>query len=351
MTRMFQALGLIGALALAGTTLSACSGGGGGGGSSPPPTQPPAPPPPPPPPPAVSVERELSPTTANPAVTTNTSAHFVVTPNPAVVAQNRLFVMLPGSGAIPRFYREVVRTGASRGYHAVGLTYPNDTAVFDLCVPSPDPDCAGNTRREILTGEDLSPVVSVNRDGSIIGRLEDLIRYLDRTFPTEGWGQLLISGQLDWSRITVAGHSQGSGHAAYLGKLFSLERIVMFSGPSDVGLTPTTPAPWLSLPNVTPAGRQFGFTHTGDELVPLALVSQNWTLLGLSEFGPNTSVDGAAVPYGLSRRLVTSAPPNPNPPAPVPQPRHSSPVVDAVTPLDAQGAPLYRPVWIYLAFP
>jgi hypothetical protein len=293
----------------------------------------------------------LSPTTANPAVTTNTAAHVVITPNPAVVAQNRLFVMLPGSGAIPRFYREIVRTGASRGHHAVGLAYPNDTSVFDLCAPSPDPDCAGKARREILTGADLSPVVSVNRDGSIIGRLEDLIRYLDQTFPSEGWGSLLVSGQLDWSRITMAGHSQGSGHAAYLGKLFSLDRIVMFSGPSDVGLTPTTPAPWLSLPNVTPASRQFGFTHTGDELVPLALVGQNWTLLGLSEFGPNTSVDGATAPYGLSRRLVTSAAPNPMPIGPVPQPRHSSPVVDAVTPLDAQGAPLYRPVWTYLAFP
>jgi hypothetical protein len=299
----------------------------------------------------VSVERELSPTTANPAVTTNTAAHFVVTPNPAVMAQNRLFVMLPGTGGIPRFYREIVRTGASRGYHAVGLTYPNDTAVGDLCAPSPDPDCAGKARREILTGADLSPVVSVNRDASIIGRLEDLIRYLDRTFPSEGWGRQLVSGQLDWSRITVAGHSQGAGHAAYLGKLQALDRIVMVSGPGDVGLTPTTPAPWLSLPNVTPASRQFGFTHTGDELVPLALVSQNWTLLGLSEFGPNTSVDGAAPPYGLSRRLVTSAPPNPAPVGPVPQPRHSSPVLDAVTPLDAQGVPLYRPVWIYTAFP
>lgn len=309
MQRTLKALGLICALAVAGISLAGCSGGGGGGGGSSPPTQPPAPPPPPPPPPppAASVERELSPTTANAAVATNTSAHFVVTPNPAVTAQNRLFVMLPGTGGIPRFYREIVRTGASRGYHAIGLTYLNDTAVGDLCAPSSDPDCAGKARREILTGADLSPVVSVNRDGSIVGRLEDLIRYLDRTFPTEGWGQLLVSGQLNWSRITVAGHSQGAGHAAYLGKLQALDRLVMFAGPGDVGLTPTTPAPWLSLPNVTPAGRQFGFTHTGDELAPLALVSQNWTLLGLSEFGPNTSVDGAAAPYGLSRRLVTSA--------------------------------------------
>lgn len=293
----------------------------------------------------------MSPAVVNPAVTANTDAHFVMTPGAAVVPRNRLFVMLPGTGAIPRFYRQVVRTGSARGWHGIGLTYPNDVAVSDLCAGSPDPDCAGRVRREIITGEDASPLVAVGRDGSVIGRLEDLIVHLHATYPTEGWGGLLQAGRLDWSRVTVAGHSQGSGHAAYLGKLFTLDRVVMFSGPSDVGLSVVTPAPWLSLPALTPASRHYGFTHTADELVPLGLINANWTLLGLGGFGPVTSVDGAGPPYDLSRRLVTSAPPNPNPIGMTPGPNHASPVVDAFTPLDGQGAPLYRPVWTYLAFP
>ncbi|MBU1324677.1 MAG: hypothetical protein KJ676_05500 [Alphaproteobacteria bacterium] len=284
-------------------------------------------------------------------MTTNTAAHFVVAPDPAAGVRNRLFVMLPGTGGIPRFYREIARTGAARGYHAVGLTYPNDVAVGDLCAASADPDCAGKVRREILTGLDYSPLVVVDRDGSIIGRLEDLIRHLNLTYPSEGWGQLLFSGDLNWSRVTVAGHSQGSGHAAYLGKLHLLDRVVMLSGPSDLGTSPTTPALWPGVPGLTPADRHYGFTHLDDDLVPFGLVSTNWSLLGLAPFGPVTSVDDATAPYGSSHRLITRAPPNPNPIGPTPSPRHASPVVDAFTPLDAQGAPLYRPVWIYLAFP
>jgi len=297
------------------------------------------------------VEREVSPATVNPSITAHLSAHFVAMPDSAAGAQNKLFVMLPGTGAVPRFYRQIVRTGADRGYRSVGLTYPNDTAVIDLCAVNADPDCAGKVRREVLTGVDHSPLVSVDRDNSIIGRLEDLIRYLNVAYPSEGWGQFLFAGQLDWSRVTVAGHSQGAGHAAYFGKLHLMDRIVMFSGPSDLGSMNTTPALWLGLPNVTPESRQYGFTHTADELVPLALVNANWALLGLSGFGPITGVDGTISPYDMSRRLVTSAPPNPNPVGVSSSPRHASPVVDAFTPLDAQGAPLYRPVWIYLAFP
>ncbi|HEV7351564.1 MAG TPA: hypothetical protein VGN74_00345 [Brevundimonas sp.] len=282
---------------------------------------------------------------------THTSAHFVAAPSPTGAPVNRLFVMLPGTGAVPRFYRQIVRTGAEEGHHAIGLTYPNDTAVGDLCRTSSDPDCAGKVRREILTGEDLSPLVAINRDASIVGRLEDLVRYLSQTYPAEGWGQLLLAGQLNWSRITVAGHSQGAGHAAYLGKMRSLDRIVMFSGPSDLGPGNASLARWPSLPNLTPASRQYGFTHVADDLTPLALVDTNWTLLGMAAFGPTASVDGATPPYGGSRRLVTGAPPNPDPGGPTPSPTHASPVVDAFTPRDAEGRPAYRPVWVHLAFP
>jgi hypothetical protein len=129
-----------------------------------------------------------------------------------------------------------------------------------------------------------------------------------------------------------------------------LDRIVLFSGPSDVGLTVASPALWLSQPSLTPANRYFGFTHVADDLVPLALVSRNWTALGLSDGGPQASVDGAAPPYSGSRQLLTSAPPNPNPIGSTPSPTHASPVVDAFTPIDAQGTPVYRPVWASLAF-
>ena len=306
-------------------------------------TPPPAPPPPQAPPP--SIERRIDPSLTSASITVSLSPHFVINPDPAVTQALRLFVFLPGTGAVPSTYEEIVRRGARRGYHALGLTYPNDEAVGALCPGSGPPDCAGAVRREVITGVDSSPLVSVDTANSIDGRLRALLNYLNTNFPTEGWGRYLVNGAVDWSQVTVAGHSQGAGHAGFIAKLRDVNRVAMFSGPGDPG------AAWVDLPNVTPSARQFGFIHTGDTLVPLAVATRSWDGLDLDLFGAPVSVDGAAAPFGGSHQLLTSAAPNPNPTGPTASPTHGAPVVDAVTPRDQQGRPAFEPVWDYMAFP
>jgi len=190
---------------------------------TPAPTPTPSPTPTPTPLPAASVERDVTPNLTNPALTTNLSPHIAITP-PGAVARNRLFVMLPGTGAPPSPYRGIIREGAARGFHTIGLTYPNDDAVAEICLLNGDPACSGNARREIITGTDSSALVSVTAANSITGRLTSLLTYLAATYPAEGWGQYLASGRPNWSVITVAGHSQGAGHAGYLAKLELLDR-------------------------------------------------------------------------------------------------------------------------------
>lgn len=269
---------------------------------------------------------------------------------PGANRQNRLFIMLPGTDAPPRVYRFVTRTGAQEGFHAIALAYPNDDAVGVLCANSPRPDCAGEVRTEVITGEDASPLVSVNRVNSITGRLTDLLLYLDRTFPSEGWAQFLANGAPDWTRIVVAGHSQGAGHAGFFAKLVRVQRVGMFSGPADPGPGPDQPASWTARPNVTPLSDQFGFTHTADPLAPLANNLRNWQSIGLGLFGGQVSVDGRSPPFEGSRQLVTSAAPNPNPTGPSAAPAHGAPAVDNVTPLAADGQPLFRQVWVHMLF-
>lgn len=341
------------ALICASFSLIACSSGDSGSGAPPPPppTQPPPPPPPPPPPAPPSVEREITPQSTNPALTQNLSPHFVVNPAPNVTPAQRLFVFLPGSGAVPRTYEDIVRFGAARGYHALGLTYINDDAIEGLCGASLDPNCAGDARREVITGVNASTLVNVDAVNSIDSRLQSLLVFLAANFPAEGWGQYLNNGAVNWSLVTVAGHSQGAGHSGFMAKLRDLNRVVMFSGPGDTGAAANTAAAWSSLPNITPVMRQFGFTHTADNLAPLANVLRNWDAIDLDLFGAPFSVDGAAAPFGNSHQLTTSAPPNPNPTGPTASPTHGAPVVDSVTPRDAQGVPIYQPVWAYLAFP
>jgi hypothetical protein len=123
----------------------------------------------------------------------------------------------------------------------------------------------------------------------------------------------------------------------------------MFAGPGDVGGMPNVPAAWLDLPTITPAARLYGFAHAADELIPFAFLQINWARLGMAGFGAAVSVDGASPPFGNSHQLVTSAAPAFAPTVTAPQ--HSAMVLDAVTPLAADGTPLFRPVWTYMAFP
>lgn len=259
--------------------------------------------------------------------------------------------MLPGTTAIPRFYRLIVRAGAARGFHSIGLTYPNDEAVGTICASSLRPDCPGEVRREIITGGDTSPLVSISQQNSITGRLVALLTYMHSNYPNEGWGQYLVGGAPNWSVITLAGHSQGAGHAAYMGKLHVLDRIAMFSGPGDTGNGNGLPAQWIALPNATPAARQYGFTHQQDELVPLMLIEFNWNQIGLGAFGASISVDRNAGTFGERRQLTTNIAIPVSPLAPSTAPAHGSTVVDVVTPLTSLGEPIYLPVWNYMVFP
>lgn len=339
-----------GLIMLAALTLSACGGSASNPAAASAPTPTPTPTPTPNPTPApTSLERDILPTTTSAAITSNFSAHVVIQPGPAVVARGRLFVMLPGTGGVPRFYRLILRTGAARGFHAIGLTYPNDRAVDDLCGVGAAASCSGETRREIITGTDASPAVAVDPANSINGRLQALLVWLHATYPNEGWNRFLRAGAPDWSLITIAGHSQGAGHAGYMAKLYLFDRVTLFAGPGDVGPVAGTPAAWFDLPAITPTGRQYGFAHSADELVPFAFLQSNWSRLGLAAFGAAVSIDGAAPPYGNSRQLVTSLPPAIAPT--VIAPAHSAMVLDAATPLAVDGSPVFRPVWEYMAFP
>jgi len=55
----------------------------------------------------------------------------------------------------------------------------NERAIETTCPGSPDENCSGNTRLEILIGVDVSNNVTVNVPNSIDYRLTRLIVYLD----------------------------------------------------------------------------------------------------------------------------------------------------------------------------
>ncbi|MBM4361338.1 MAG: hypothetical protein FJ104_01565 [Deltaproteobacteria bacterium] len=265
--------------------------------------------------------RAIVPRDTEPGLREGDPVHLYV--EAAAPAAGKLFVFLPGTGGPPFGYVRILKNAAMGGYDAVGLAYVNDVAVNSLCRPA-EPTCHAEVREEVITGADLSPLVAVERVDSIEHRLVALLRHL-------GLERYLDGDAPRWESIAFAGHSQGGGHAAFLGKRHLVHRVVLFAA--------TEAAPWTRAPGETPPLRHYGFMHTEDPL--FAGFAPSWENLAIP--GALTSVDGASAPFGGSQRLTTSLPATDGKP-------HNTPVVDPSTPMDGDE-PVYRDVWAYLVGP
>jgi hypothetical protein len=330
-------------------TVAAC--GGGGGASGTPPVIAPA-----------SVERQVNATLTDISITaapsTAEAPHVAINPSPAVSARGKLLVFIPGSRGVPTQYTFILRAGATRGFHAIGLNYENQTAMGSLCQTSLVSDCYWNARNVVVFGGGLpvtgqSPVSSAD---SIVNRLNKLLVWLKANNPAENWGQFLTADNtVDWSKVVLAGHSQGGGHVGVLAKTVSLSRAIYFSSPEDWNNVTDQPANWTAVrANVTSAALQYGFGADSDTLVPNPHAFAHWDNLGLAKpgSGPVLFNDGGT-PASSSRQFRTSLSFNPTSTAlTLALKNHGITVVDTSTPLDGNGKPLFdtNGVWEYLCF-
>jgi hypothetical protein len=155
------------------------------------------------------------------------------------------------------------RIFANWGYHVIGLDYENNIVAV-TCAHSSDPTTFGRYRKAIITGAPVSDLVKVDVTNSILNRIQKLLVYLVEHDPKGDWDQFVEAGKPVWSRIIVAGHSQGSGHAGYIGKMFDVDRVLMFSGPQDYMDDLQKPAPWQDGESATPPSQFFAFLSEND---------------------------------------------------------------------------------------
>jgi hypothetical protein len=265
--------------------------------------------------------RMVDPRDTDQAIRAGDPVHVVVDAVEPVA--DRLLVFLPGTSLPPASCQQILKNAAAGGYDVVGLSYVNNEAVNALCGGGP-PTCPEEVRREIVTGTDTSSLISVDPPNSIESRLVALLRH-------EGWSKYLDGDALRYALIAFAGHSQGGGHAALLGKMHQVHRVVL--------LAATEAAPWTAAMGLTEPDRHYAFMHTADGLNGFFIGS--WDTLGIP--GPLTNIDGMSPPYGGTHRLETSVPPQDNN-------GHLAVVVDPFIPMDGDQ-PLYRDVWAYLIGP
>jgi hypothetical protein len=262
--------------------------------------------------------------------------HHYVWLDPSAPRRPKLVVFLPGFEGKPRCCQLLESEAARLGYYVIGLMYPNEFRMSS-CAASPDPDCAGNSRLEILDGLDRSSALSVNHANSIDNRLTKLLIYLDSHFPNEGWSRFLEGGTPDWSKIVVSGNSFGAGQAALIGTVRKVKRVVMFSGPA-----PEEAAAWMSI-GTTPAAKYFVLYHQHETYT--SVVSANVAALGLDRFGSPVAPELSEPPYGGTHLLATDLVPRGGTDLAT---AHLSTSVDPFTPLAPDGTPLLRDAWRYL---
>ncbi|MCA9776216.1 MAG: alpha/beta fold hydrolase [Candidatus Eremiobacteraeota bacterium] len=207
---------------------------------------------------AVSVTEIEAPTT-DPSIPVARGPHLAIVDSSAT-PNGYLLLSLGGTNSYPKDFLAFDKVAASQGYSVLALDYPN-TVITTSCKTSPQPDPCTLFREEIVTGQQVSDLVEVDRANSIENRLVALLKHQAKTDP-EHYADFLKDGQPDWSKIVVVGHSQGSGHAGYLAKNHPMKAAILLAGPQDT--TDAGPASWMSAPSQTAPDRFLSFTHKDD---------------------------------------------------------------------------------------
>jgi len=251
--------------------------------------------------------------------------------NPAAPARHQLIVFLAGTGGTGKGHKAFNQLAANEGYHLVSLAYPSEISISHFHKSS-DPDAFLKARENLIYGKMPFAGLDINPANSIHNRLRKLLLYLGETYPLENWSQYLTAaGALDWSKLVLAGQSQGGGHACLMAMQHPVARVLMFGSPKDFNINFNKPAAWFTGPNATPLNRYFSFVHSADSKHGCTYPQQleNYRALKLIPKYPVLNVDETPAPFQHSR-LLTSQRPQENP--------HGSVIVDTA----------YQDVWKYL---
>jgi hypothetical protein len=284
----------------------------------------------------------IYPSATNSNIVLYNNPHYVYL-DTRVTAKNKLFVFLPGTSGFPSVYKLIEKKAAALGYHSIGLMYPNGSEIYTASGANPDNTSFGRCRQEIFDGTDQTLALIVNADNCIRGRLTRLLQYLSAQYPTQNWGQYLLNGQVDWSKVILAGHSQGGGHAFYISKKVSLSKAISFAS-IDWNTYYNSSAAWIFDAGLTPVSKMYSFISTKDQIFAYANVQTQLNNLGIP--GTATSIDNTASPYGSTRRLITSATPALN----LLVPDHNITCLDQYVPKTSTGAVArnFDNAWAYL---
>ena len=249
----------------------------------------------------------VDPSATSPSIERVHSAHIAAYDN-NIPSKHRLILMIVGTGGYASGTRAMDSIFATMGYHVISLDYENNV-ITTVCSHSEDSSCFDRYRQEIITGDQVSDEVNVDKTNSLLNRFNYLLEYLINYDPAGKWNEFYADGRPEWNKIISAGHSQGAGHAGYLGKMFKLSRVLMFSGPQDYLDDLHKPGAWQSRKSATPPSRFFAFLNLKDPFNIHHQLADDMTLMNFSRI--DTSMVQPGVPVqGHAHILVNDIPTN-----------------------------------------
>lgn len=225
------------------------------------------------------VRKDVPPADTDGGIVKNSGPHIVFSAEKG--GQAPLLVFLPGTGG--ETTRTVlgeqafIDTALAQGYRFIILSYIDTPAVSQVCtrpVLTSKPDCAEQLRRKRAFGENTTTLIQDQPKDAIVYRLTALLRYLSKTDPQGHWEQYLNQQAMNWSKIVLAGQSQGGGMAAYIAKRVAVRGVIDFSGGWDMRANRRIAA-WYSTPGATPPDRLFGTYHVQERFADLIRLSYN----------------------------------------------------------------------------
>jgi hypothetical protein len=247
-----------------------------------------------------------------------------------------LLLFLPATGHVPRDYEAFLTTARSVGYHVLGLDYWNlGLSVAKTC--GHDAHCYGDVQANRFDGSHPGRFSSVPRSESILSRLIHALTVLGSRDPQGGWNQYLSDGEVQWSRIVLAGHSQGGGESAYIAHRHRVQGVLMFASP--VATDGHVSASWMSTTGATAMSRYYGFDDVHD--VYFNRVAGSWHILGVGGASGPEQVGIHAPRAGSTHRVVSDLELG------SPGQAHDRVVSDA-GPRTSVGAPVFQPIWRWM---
>ena len=179
---------------------------------------------------------------------------------------------------------------AQRGFHVIGPCYVSDYGVGNCG------NDIGGCRLEAFDGVDRTSVITIAPPDSIEVRVVRMLQRLQTLNAKGDWQYFIVGGKPRWDRIVISGISHGASSAGVIAQVRPVSRAVMLSGPLD------TNQAWLTQNSLTPADRQWGFTHSTDPQHPGHLGA--FSALQLP--GTAQRIEAGTRPWSDSHRLFTS---------------------------------------------